>query len=579
MSDFDPAAYLAQKRSQRGGAQEQFDPAAYLKAKRESSSPPEPSWLDKAKAAGGQILEATKQQGKGALGSFGVDVRTPEESNADAMGSSIMVPPEQKAGVLSRKIGGYAGDAAMYIAADLAAGVAMPTLVAKYGLGAVKAAITQGGLAGAGYEAIKGAFNNTPPMQTVENMGRTGLATGALSVPLHYAGKVGEWLTQDAPEGLANQYLNTPKKIAEDLYESNKPSLGKQLLGRTDLGIGTGKDAAYRDFGGELADNEMLIQSGLSKRVEQAMTPNQPNVQINGTPQLTYNPATVENRGLAARSSDPTIAPPTTVSEYVPEKNVTFTGQRTGRFSKVDPLGTYVEKMGPATPTSPQTTYGGFEKTTQVGSLDPVTEPVAGRSGLADAVRSLKTPERFPFTGIKQGPLVDLDATRQKLMDIGNQKIKAGLPDAARGYFDVANDLPKKSAVDLDEGNFIRRGYDSEVNSGHLSDPNKLSTKIDAQRIVANDIREQVATAAPEIAGLLDRNHFLMNVQTSLKPQNAGTAPVTGGGDFWKSTARGLLGNRVGLGAARGLATVGDSGVGGFVKPAARLGLAENMKR
>lgn len=521
------------------------------------SLPPTPekpmTWLDKARQYAGQMGDVFKQQGKGALKSFGINTLTTEEKLADSLSGSAMATPEQKSGTLSRKVGGYAGDAVMLVASELLAGAPAETLVAKYGLGPVKAAMTQGALTGATYEGIRGAVQNRPAGETVDAMGKTGLAMGALGAANYPIQKAGQWLTQDVPEGLANQYVNAPPRIAQDLYESNKPSLGKQLLRRTDIGMGQSKDQVYRNMGGELADNEMLVQSALDKRVAQAT---------------------------------PTGNLPTS-TEIMPERNIPFNGTRESgniditypnQTTAKDVFGVPVRQIPqdvtksvpvdirvPTEPTSPQIALGGFTKETPVGTQGTYKTGLLG--------------EPVKVSNIEK-PNVDLDITRKKLTDIADQQANAGFPDIANAYREVANEIGAgRNIVDMKEGNAIRREADAFVNTAHLSDPNKLSSKVDAWRIASNDLRDQIATQAPEVGGLLDRSHFLMNTRTALLPQNAGTAPIKGGGDFWKSTIRGLVGNRVGLGGARVLESVGDSGVGGLYKPATQMGLAEFMKR
>ncbi len=86
----------------------------------------------------------------------------------------------QKAGKIA---GEFAGTTLASIMAEAAAGVAMPAIVAKYGLGAVQAAVAKSGLGMALFSATEGAVQNKPPLETANAM-MTGAGLGMATHPI-----------------------------------------------------------------------------------------------------------------------------------------------------------------------------------------------------------------------------------------------------------------------------------------------------------------------------------------------------------------------------------------------------------
>lgn len=233
---------------------------------------PAPTWADKAKTFGSQLLETTKEQGKGIAGSFGVDLRTPEQQQ---MEGSVMASPQEKSNQLSRKIGGYAGDVGMMMGGEELVKLAEPALkelFIKYGMGPVKAAMARASMLGPLYESAKGAVNRTPPSETLQKMAVSAPAWGMLGAVGHGVGKLGEALTKDTPEYLANQYVNPSKAMGEktrrNQLKTSVPSEGRQFLDKTKFGIGTSKNEVYNEMAGELEKNRAFIGSKLEQGTE-----------------------------------------------------------------------------------------------------------------------------------------------------------------------------------------------------------------------------------------------------------------------------------------------------------------------
>lgn len=525
-----------------------------------------PSFSDKVKTFGLQLGEVFKQQGKGALRSFGVDTRIPEETFADQISGSVMATPQQKAGALSRKIGGYTGDLITLIFSEATAGAPASALVAKYGFGPVRAAFTQGALTGITYEGIRGAFQNREPMETVSEMGKSGLAFGGLNVASYPILKAGQYLTQNAPEMIANQYLNPRPTVAQNLRLEGKPSLGKQFLEKTDYGIGQSQDTVYNKIARELEENNMLVQNALEKRAQQARTPNVPEVKIEGTPQLEYKPTEIKQIN------------PENISGQFPYTGTLSSGESAGLKGERIILEPKIQTPG----TDYQTFISGkgsgpFTRFEGVGTMP--TNPKSNFEEMAASLNPLPSRMAAP---IKKGPIIDLDEIRSTLQGVIKEQTNIGRTDTAKAVSDLTSEFaPGEKIIDLRRANQLRQELDAEVNNAYLKTPNNIPPATEARADLANALRASISKQAPEVSAILNRNHFLLNTKSALLPQVSGTAPIKGyDSGILRSMARGIIGNRVGLGVARGLENIGkNKALPQAYKQGTRLGLAEYLER
>lgn len=232
---------------------------------------PEPSMMDNIKS----MPDILYQEGRGAINgaTFGKYAQqTPQEQATD---DSMMNPDGTAKTTMQRlagspyKVGQVVGDAIPLIAADFAAGIAVPTLVAKYGLNAFKAAVTGGALTGMTYAGLKGAVLGKPPVETAVDMAKQGLGFGALGAAGYGAGKVFDYATKDIPEKISTEYLNTPSAMAQQQrrtqLRTGEPSLGQQFLDKTDYGVGQSKNEVYNDMSRQLENNRMVIKDKLQQ--------------------------------------------------------------------------------------------------------------------------------------------------------------------------------------------------------------------------------------------------------------------------------------------------------------------------
>lgn len=330
-------------------------------------------------------------------------------------------------------------------------------------------------------------------------------------------------------ESVANRWANAPKWMREGRWEKGQTNVGQDVLNLPkdkvgDIAINDKTKAAnaaklsIKYIGGKIDDE-------INNLVKKGLTPSQPDVPISGTPQLEYKPSQVTQLQQPRFSSDATIVPPITISEYVPEKQIAFYGQRTfpEKYTKLDILGTHTPQRELVTPTSPQTTYGGFEKTIPVGSLEPPTEVPPTRSGMGDAVRSLNEPERFSFTGTKQGPNVDIRPVKESLTPI-LEDLKTSFGEGSPQYQSMLKFrdnffADKPDFMDIKSANKLRQTLGDTVGKNFSKEPGDIRDITDAQRIMYGEIRDQLGRASPQLDELLTLQHKLLDIKNSLKPE------------------------------------------------------------
>jgi len=134
------------------------------------------------------------------------------------------------------KAGELTGEVIPLIAAEMVAGVAVPSLVAKFGLDAVRAAIAQGAMTGAIFEGAKGAAQNKPPLDTAKSMSVGAAGFAGLTRAGQKLGSAREYLGEALPESMANYTLQTPQRIRVDRTSKGKESTGELLLQNKELG-------------------------------------------------------------------------------------------------------------------------------------------------------------------------------------------------------------------------------------------------------------------------------------------------------------------------------------------------------
>lgn len=576
------------------------------------------TWVDKAKMYASQLGETYKQQGKGllnsaSLGAFGR--QTPEEQATDAKQPFTSSP---------YRIGQSVGHLVPLALAMFTGGATEAEVVAKYGLDAFKGAI-EPLVTGAGYSGMKSMSEGNSAPQVAKDA-----ATGAaLFGGLGGAGKIGESIgnvfVKSLPEQAANQYLDTPGKLADYLKRTGQPSAGATFLKDTKFGAGESQTEAYDQIKRELANNDVTINNALEKRAVEARTPNIPDVpqnyQVNpltkerDLPALEYNPTQQQVIPPMSYKGSGVIAPPAIESVNVPERNIPFNGTRPtpGAVEMTypsepvvrDQFGVPVRQLprdatksvpvdihNPTEPTYPKTQYDAFTRETPVGSQPGELPTPPQKTGIANFARSVQQPEGFPITGIKHGPVVDLNQGRKEIYDLADKLERNGSTAKANAVRKFANEFqPGTDFLNLEEATNSKRFLDNQIgDANHLKSESDLTAIVDAQNIMADSIRSQVANQAPEVAALMDRQHNLLNWEKSLLPQVSGRAPISKNGEVTKSIIRAVLGNRATLGLARGLQSPITSGLANAASPivssavkigaeGARKGLSEYLDK
>ena len=505
----------------------------------------EPTLWDQAK----QLPNIALQEGRGAVNalSFGKYAQqSPDEQMTEA---SIMNQQGNAKGLMETyagspyKLGQTVGNVGALIAADMASGIAMPFVIAKYGLGAFKAAVASGALTGMLYEGAKGAFQDKSPTETTVNMAKTGLEFGGLGGLAYPINPIVNSLRNEIPKQLAQSYIPAPANMAKDILRNGEPVLGEQYLQTTKTpagaNLGRGQRADYFAINDKLDGLEGQLDEKLRARVAQATTPNVPNVptpnpqtiDLAGTKApaaLEYNPGQVQNVNPgASHTGYGTIQPPVSVVENVPGRQIPFNGgslnyEKGALGEQINVPSGYKAVPG----LEPSTDVGGFNKTTEVGSNPQETTISPQRTNIGEMTKGLN---QIPNATYKAGPVVDLRESRNSIENLAKLQENGGNINEANALREWAKNFGRDSSgriidyADLESGNKMRRWLDAEVGSrAHLQLTKDMNIMNLGQKLVADNIRNQVATQAPEVADILAQEHKFLNYKTALEPAAAG---------------------------------------------------------
>lgn len=469
--------------------------------------------------------------------------------------------------ITPRNLGKVTGGLIPLVLSELTAGLPASVLITKYGLGPVKAAFAQGGMTGMIYGATRGGVKGRNPLQTVADMGSEGLAFGALGVAARGAGMVGEALTKDVPEFIGTQYVGTPPAMAQSARRKGQDALGKEFLDRTKYGGGQSKNQVYDDIGREISDNRFVIRETLKQADEAGSVPVEPtvtkefvperNIPFRQEPKITtekvperYVPYTgIKEKGALGEPVRPVTPqyPPSPTAQVPPLKQGGFTKEipqaqepTPGSFTR-DEFGVPIRTSEPSEipGLQPQTKLGGFEK-----------ENISGKSGTY--VRG-KLGEEVKVSDIQPGKGIDLDDVRGRLGSIISEQTDIGKAETANavkelsGYF-----APGEKIVSLERAYDLLGKLDAEVNTAYLKTPNAIPPGTEARAALANELRALIHQKNPEVGALLNRNHFLQSLQTSMLP-DVSPHKMNTGSNWLNAFTRWAAGNRVALGVARTL--------------------------
>ena len=513
---------------------------------------------------GSKIAKGVQDFGAGAMegASFGaatindkgniVGTQEPEDIPGSIMRADGTAKPSVSQRMSGFKGAGRAiGSIVPMVASELMAGVPAAALALKYGMGPVRTAMNATGLTMATYGGLRGAAQNKPMMETAGNMA-TGYMTGMpLGAAGYGIGKGVDWLTTRGAEGLANQYLNTPPKIADSLMDKGKPSLGRQFLDKTKYGGMTPKADVYDDILLRREQNRMSIGNELQKADDVAA---EAAAKLPEQPQPTFN-------------------------KYKYPKQVQTKRHVTEVYEK-DPLGVPVLTKTETDPLVAKTRRGGGmtgEYQQNPGTYRPDV---------------LGTPSKVSDLPVGKGGGIDLREMRAAAGPVRSEQADIGAKNAVSSIDDIMGEYgvaPGETVVTNKRALEILTRLDSDVNKAYQAlDPNTITPATEARAEMANWLRERLRQNVPSAASLLGENHSLNLFKTALRPQVSGRAPVSSGGDWMKSAAANTLGSRGGLGLARRLdavatpGTLSNKGVEKGLKPTARvggrLGLAEYLE-
>ena len=476
--------------------------------------------------------------------------------------------------------GEYAGTVLPLIGAGMTGGAALGGAAALRGAGIFGQAIARGVGTGLTYAGAEGAAQGLPISETTKKMAKTGSLFGGFGIVGQGMGYLRKLFGDDIAESLANHFINTPRKLAEKFVEQGKKtSPGKQYLQETTLPGFKSREQVYDKAGEELFKLGNQIRFKLSEYGEAIKRPNVPEVQIKGKPLLEYKPGGKQEIRPSGYGTDLPIATPSTRKEIVPEKRLSFEGNREEMERDVFGMPIRLEKKGIESGLQPPSVLGGFERTIPVGS-EPIIEPVTGgRSGLAEATRSLRP---LPEVGLKaQRPgTVNLIETAEAIdpiksgLDIGTEKgslsklnlIQKGFLEKNGENVSIDQAMILKRKLDDLVGNVYLKGYDA-----------KTAIKSDAYENMANNLRKQIYSIDSELGELAAQESLMIRIRTGLKPEiaEAGGSRLPFG--LWSTLVNALEGSRAANFLAKSLdKTMGQSLpiVSRAAKVGSRIGVA-----
>jgi len=194
--------------------------------------------------------------------------------------------------------------------------------------------------------------------------------------------------------------------------------------------------------------------------------------------------------------------------------------------------------------------------------------------------RTGKLGEPIRISQLQEGSGIDLDKIRNNLAPLAKEQSSIGQKSQARTIRRLMSDIaPGRSVISKSDAYDLLGQLDAEVNKNYLKATNDIAPGTEARAAFANGLRQMLSETAPEVSKLINRNHFLQSVQTSLLPQVSDTGAKFG--NVKNAAVRFLLGNRFTLGAARGLRSPvveqTTNVVSPVIKQATRLKLSETI--
>lgn len=348
-------------------------------------------------------------------------------------------------------------------------------------------------------------------------------------------------------ESMANRGTPTPKAIRESRLEKGQPTVGEDRLSLPKDQVGdlatNNPKTTFNTAKVAIENLNQKIKGKINELFAKGITPNQPDVKAGGTPQLEYKPSEVQTVPVRSFGSDRTIATPNIEKTYIPERTIPFNGTRPtpgqvevtypGEVYQKDQFGIPVRQPQDITksipvdihnPTEPaglypQTKLGGYTAETPVGSLTPTVETPPLKTAAAETSRSLKEPQRYPFTGIKQGP----NLPKQEIADsIDSFAQTLDAPDAeALMKYKEGWLKGKPDNLDFKTLNQERIKLGEDIGKGFDKLSPELSNKATAQRMMWMKIRDYMGQQSPELDEMLELQHKLIDIKNSVKPEAA----------------------------------------------------------
>lgn len=510
----------------------------------------------------------------------------PSDTEASMVGADgqAKAPLESTA----EKVGRYGGGAIdAILAATIASKIGVPGLIKMIGYGKAVQALGTDVVGGAIHGLVRGAVQDKSASGAANAAGQDAAAFGVAGSVFRGIG-AGVKKLAGLPGDVMDANLNPPQKMADKMYESGEPKLGKQVLNDPNYAGLYSQDAMANKAKATLAIRESQIENALNERNQMARTPNNqepfqsldfnPMTQRTEVPKLDYSPSGSQAIEQPPMSSGPGIrlregeqlGPQTRFNpyKYYPKQG----SIKVEHFEK-GPLGEDI-LVGSETDPLGFRHSGGRGATTEQGLPQPMGEyekgplgepirtapekvPASGQTttqrGFGETVRSNPTPERS-WAGGRPPEANVVDITKI----ITPQQKESILRPLVENYEKflgpqhpktvALRTLLENDALPYKEANAARRVLDDEVLNEYDRPQSDVAVRTEGIENMSNGLRGSVANGAPEVASLLKDQQRALRLRASLRPQvsktSIGSSPR---GTFW----RGVVANPATTAAAR----------------------------
>ncbi len=474
---------------------------------------------------------AIKQFGRGALSGATFEVAGKTEEELAGLGKgSVTERARLRPGPLgfgtARGTGQLVGFMAPLIASEMIAGVALPTIVAKFGLDAVRQSVARGILTGVIFEGAEGAASRRSPFETLKSMVKTAAEFGIISRIGVTLGKWRKFLGVEQPERTAEQFAVTPAKIRAARFKAGKTTVGENILNKPE------QSTKVEPLLIETRDDLQRLQNKKNFMFEGFEAESKP---LTAQPEV---PPAIEVGRTPV--STPRPAPPLKESPRTP---VSGPGQPVPIQGSRDALG--VQRTQDVTEG-----VGGMrranlpqgERVVIPGSRDALGVPRTGDVLPSGGGRIMETstlegtgPGAFEKDALGAttrtagekigGKTVDLKGVNKSIDNLAGKKDLTQIGTDGETIRNIRDEFLKgRDIVTISKADAIRSELDSQVRGFYFKELNESSTRTQAKQVIADFLRDEIAKASPKVGAVNKELSASLDIEAALERVQSGGA-------------------------------------------------------